>query len=214
MLQIVGASRWPVGSTQDPAHGARCRATTTSRAGSIQLNADQNGDGRIDQWTYLDGNRPMRGEADTDGDGRIDRWEYFDAASALSASARRAAATGWKTRGRIRRRPGRAKRTSSTSRDSRSACSDHREYFRGETLLRTEDDTNGDGRIDKWERYEASVLREAAFDTSFVHGRADRRVLYDEKGRFVTLKRIRMVTARSCVGAGEASRRLSPGASK
>src|SRR5687767_15814950 len=50
----------------------------------IQLNADQNGDGRIDQWTYLDGNRPIRGEADTDDDGRIDRWEYFDASAVLT----------------------------------------------------------------------------------------------------------------------------------
>ena len=61
---------------------------------------------------------------------------------------------------------------------------DHREYFRGETLLRTEDDTNGDGRIDQWQRYDGPVLREAAFDTSFQRGRADRRVQYDEKGRF------------------------------
>src|SRR5690242_2927807 len=38
----------------------------------IQLSADQNGDGRIDQITYLDGNRPLRGEGDADGDGRID----------------------------------------------------------------------------------------------------------------------------------------------
>ena len=49
----------------------------------VQLSADQNGDGRIDQWTYLDGNRPLRGEADLDADGRVDRWEYFDAQAAL-----------------------------------------------------------------------------------------------------------------------------------
>ena len=49
----------------------------------VQVGADQNGDGRLDQWTYLDGPRTLRGEADADGDGRIDRWEYFDAASVL-----------------------------------------------------------------------------------------------------------------------------------
>ena len=49
----------------------------------VQLSADQNGDGVVDQWTYLDGNRPWRGEADTDGDGRVDRWEYFDANAQL-----------------------------------------------------------------------------------------------------------------------------------
>ena len=41
----------------------------------IQLSADQDGDGRIDQLTYLDGNRVLRGEADTDGDGRSDKRE-------------------------------------------------------------------------------------------------------------------------------------------
>jgi hypothetical protein len=49
----------------------------------VQLSADQDGDGRADQWTYLDGNRPLRGEADTDADGRVDRWEYFDANAQL-----------------------------------------------------------------------------------------------------------------------------------
>src|SRR3954467_1452908 len=50
----------------------------------IQLSADQNGDGRLDQWTYLDGNRVLRGEAGSDGDGPIDRWEYFDANAQLT----------------------------------------------------------------------------------------------------------------------------------
>lgn len=45
----------------------------------VQLSADQDGDGRADQWTYLDGNRPLRGEADANADSRIDRWEYFNA---------------------------------------------------------------------------------------------------------------------------------------
>ena len=43
----------------------------------VQMSADQNGDGRFDQWTFLDGNRPLRGESDADGDGRIDRWEVL-----------------------------------------------------------------------------------------------------------------------------------------
>ena len=70
----------------------------------------------------------------------------------------------------------------------RDRALDRHEYFRGETLVRDEEDTNGDGRIDKWERYEGAVLREAAFDTSFLQGRADRRVLYDAKGRFAAVE--------------------------
>jgi hypothetical protein len=149
----------------------------------VQLIADQNGDGRTDQWTYLDGTRPIRGEADTDGDGRIDRWEYFDIASALTRVGSSSRGDGvedtWTD-------PTPSKDGESivlTSRH-RDRVFDHREFFRGQALVRIEDDTNGDGRIDKWERYEGSVLREAAFDTSFSRGRADRRAIYDEQGRF------------------------------
>ena len=64
----------------------------------------------------------------------------------------------------------------------RDRLADRHEYFRGGQLVRAEEDTNADGRIDKWERYESAVLREASFDTTFVKGRPDRRVIYDAKG--------------------------------
>ena len=150
----------------------------------IQLSADQNGDGRTDQWTYLDGTRPIRGEADTDGDGRIDRWEYFDAASALVRVGTSSRGDGVEDTWAYAAPTPDGESMVITSR-RRDRMFDHREYFRGQALVRTEDDTNSDGRVDKWERYEALVLREAAFDMSFTRGRADRRVLYDARGKFV-----------------------------
>ena len=153
----------------------------------IQLNADQNGDGRIDQWSYVDGSRPIRGEADTDGDGRIDRWEYFDASSALTLVGTSIRGDGVEDTWTYPSPSATGETVVVTSRN-RDRALDHREYFRGETLLRTEDDTNDDGRIDTWQRYEGAVLREAAFDTSFERGRADRRVQYDEQGRFAYLE--------------------------
>ena len=149
----------------------------------IQLSADQNGDGRIDQWTYLDGTRPVRGEADTDDDGRIDRWEYFDAAAALTLVGTSSRGDGVEDTWTYPAPSADGETQVVTSR-RRDRVFDHREFYRGEALVRTEDDTNSDGRIDKWERYEGSVLREAAFDTTFQHGRADRRVRYDDQGRF------------------------------
>ena len=150
----------------------------------VRLMADQNGDGRADQWTYMDGNQPLRGEADQDADGRIDRWEYFDAQSALvlvGTSSRGdgiedtwtwpAPTSGGEMHTAISRR--------------RDRHRDRHEYLRDNVLVRAEEDTNGDGRIDKWERYEAGALREAAFDTSFTTGRADRRVRYDAQGSTV-----------------------------
>jgi hypothetical protein len=147
----------------------------------LQLSADQNGDGRIDQWTYLDGNRPLRGESDLDADGRIDRWEYFDTQAALILVGTSSRGDGvedtW-----TRPSPNAAGEVHVSTARLRDRLADRHEYFRGDQLVRAEEDTNGDGRIDKWERFEDGSLREASFDTSFMTGRPDRRVVYDAKG--------------------------------
>ena len=152
----------------------------------VRLSADQNGDGRLDQWTYLDGNRPLRGEADTDGDGRIDRWEYFDANAQLvrvgSSSRNDGVEDTWTL---VQPRGGTSEIDRSRNRDRHV---DRREFFMANALLRAEEDANGDGLTDRWERYDRGTLREVAFDTSFAAGRADRRVLYDEQGRFVAVE--------------------------
>ena len=153
----------------------------------IQLNADQNGDGRIDQWTYLDGTQPVRGEADTDADGRIDRWEYFDDGAALTMIGASSLGDGIEDTWTYATPTPDGETLIVTSRN-RDRAFDRREFYRGGALVRTEEDTNRDGRIDKWQRYEGAVLREAAFDTSFTRGRADRRVQYDARGRFVQVE--------------------------
>lgn len=152
----------------------------------VQLSADQNGDGRIDQWTYLDGTRPLRGEADADADGRIDRWEYFDAQSALVAIGTSSRNDGIEdTWTRPAAPDGEVHVTHSRRRD-RSL--DRHEFYRGQSLVRAEEDTNADGAIDRWDRYEGGVLREAAFDTTFAAGRPNRRAVYDAQGRFVMVE--------------------------
>ena len=147
----------------------------------LQLSADQNGDGRFDQWTYLDGNRPLRGEADLDADGRIDRWEYFDAQGALvligTASRGDGVEDTW-----TRPQPTAAGEVHVSTSRLRDRLADRHEYFVAGALVRAEEDTNADGRIDKWERFVGGALREASFDTSFTAGRPDRRVVYDGKG--------------------------------
>ena len=153
----------------------------------LRLSADQNGDGRIDQWTYLDGTRPIRGEADADGDGRIERWEYFDARSTLELVGTSSRNDGIEdTWAWAAPAPdGELHVARSRQRDRRL---DRHEYFRGGTLARVEEDTNHDGAIDKWERYDRSVLREVGFDTTFKNGRPDRRLVYDARGRFVKVE--------------------------
>jgi hypothetical protein len=153
----------------------------------VQLSADQNGDGRLDQWTYLDGWRVFRGEADSDGDGRIDRWEYFDDQSRLVRIGGSSRGDGvedmWTDPAPTAQ--GEVHIARSLQRDRRP---DRHEYLRGEVLVRVEEDTNADGRIDKWDRYEGAVLREVAFDTTFTSGRPDRRVIYGARGQFVAVE--------------------------
>lgn len=152
----------------------------------VQLVADQNGDGRADQWSYLDGRRPLRGEADTDGDGRIDRWEYFNSVSALThvgtSSRNDGVEDTWMpaviTNGE--RQVARSRK--------RDRQIDRREFYRDDAMVRVEEDTNADGLVDKWERHEGTVLREVALDTSVRIGRPDRRLLYDAKGQFQAIE--------------------------
>ena len=148
----------------------------------IQLSADQDRDGRFDQWTYLIGNRPLRGEADLDADGRIDRWEYFDDQARLihvgSSSASDGIEDTWDWVAQVN---GESRRDLSRQRDRQI---DRREFRRGDDLARAEEDSNADGRPDRWDRYEAQVMREAAFDTTFARGRPNYRLFYDAKGQF------------------------------
>ena len=152
----------------------------------IQLSADQNGDGARDQWTYLEGNRPLRGEGDADGDGRIDRWEYFDAQARLTQVGTSSANDGvedtWTWVAPVN---GEARVDRSRRRDRQI---DRREFYKGETLVRAEEDTNMDGRIDKWERYEGGRLIEAAFDTTLLREKADRRLKYDAQGKVIAIE--------------------------
>lgn len=156
----------------------------------VRLSADQNGDGRLDQWTYLEGNRPLRGEADVDGDGRIDRWEYFNADAALVAIGTSSLGDGiedtWTQVAPTA--AGEAHVARSRQRDRQL---DRHEYFKDNVLVRAEEDTNADGRIDRWDRYEGSVMREVLLDTTFLKGKADRRLLYDAQGRFTLAEAVR-----------------------
>lgn len=150
----------------------------------VQLSADQNGDGRLDQWTYLEGNRPLRGEADANADGRIDRWEYFSVESRLVVVGTSSLDDGIEdTWAEVA--PTAAGELHLARSRRRDRQRDRHEYFRDTALVRVEEDTNADGHIDRWDRYEGPILREAAFDTTLAGHNPDRRVLYDERGRFL-----------------------------
>jgi hypothetical protein len=155
----------------------------------IQLSADQDGDGAIDQWTYMNGNFPLRGEADTNRDGRIDRWEYFDVNAKLIMIGSSSFNDGIEdTQTYVAAQDGLRRVDISHRRDR---VFDRRELYRDAQLAQVIEDTNFDGRPDKWERYEGATLREAAFDTSFANARPDTRMVFDERGHFVAIEQDR-----------------------
>jgi len=152
----------------------------------VRLDWDSNADGRVDQRTYLIGNVALRSEIDGDGDGRVDRWEYVDPRGALVSVGTSSRNDGIEDRWtRTATIDGERLVEISTG---RSQQIDRREYFRETTLVRAEEDTNDDGRTDKWERYGAGILRQMELDTTKRFGRSDRRLVYGADGQFSHLE--------------------------
>jgi hypothetical protein len=180
-IAIVAASVSCIGFADAP---APCYEASSHRL--VRLDADVNGDGVIEQRTYLNGNVPFRTEIDTDADGRVDRWEYVDARAQVMRVG-----TSSRNDGREDQwvfpasDDGLVRVDRSTERTSRV---DRREFYRGDLIERAEEDTNQDGVFDKWERFDGGVVREIAYDTTHSTGRADRRLVYDAQGKYLRLE--------------------------
>jgi hypothetical protein len=184
---------------------ATTKATYDERTGQLkELTSDANANGRIDTWTEMDGSRPVRSRMDRNEDGRIDRWEYYDASGRLVkvGFSRRDAGKpdAWAEPGA----------DGTISRVLVSSSADEGKIDRWETfdpaapdrLIAVEEDTNHDGRPDKWEKYAAGQLQVASFDEN-ADGRADRQLTYragelaliesapDSKGQFTRRVEVR-----------------------
>ncbi len=168
---------------------ATTKPTYDERTGRLkELTSDANANGRIDTWTEMDGRRPVQSRMDRNEDGRIDRWEYYAADGRLMRV------------GYSRRDDGKPDAWAEPSADGRisrvlvSSTGDQTKIDRWETydpaaadaLTAVEEDTNLDGRPDKWETYVAGALRTAAFDENG-DGRPDRRLTY-ETGALVLIE--------------------------
>jgi hypothetical protein len=121
----------------------------TGRLTRIAFDADKNGTN--ESVSYMDGTTIVRVELDTDDNGAIDRWEFYTPARTIEKV------------GFSRRNDGvmdavtfyNADRTIhhieiSTQRNGRF---DKTEFYEHNALVRSEEDTIGDGRADKWETW-------------------------------------------------------------
>jgi hypothetical protein len=197
-LLIAGAACL-VASCSDP-DAERVKRTTIptydKKTGKLtQLTYDRNHNGVIDTWTDMDGTRPVMSRIDLNEDGRIDRWEYYDANGKLLKV------------GFSRKDDGKpdawafAGPDDKVSRVEISSTGDEKKIDRWEhydasqvgprgdptgALVSAEEDTNGDGRPDKWVTYENGEIKSVAFDEN-ADGKPDRRLNYSG-GRLVSIE--------------------------
>jgi hypothetical protein len=189
-LTILCAALVGLSACSDP-ETERIKKTTLptydSKTGRLaEFTYDNNKHGRIDTWTDMDGTRPLRSRMDLDEDGKIDRWEYYDDKGALTKV------------GFSRKKDGKvdawafARADGKVDRIEMSSTADERKIDRWEhydptkpgvgpngegALVRSEEDTNADGKPDKWETYANGGIESVAFDEN-ADGRPDRRLTY------------------------------------
>jgi hypothetical protein len=165
---------------------ATTKPTYDKQTGKLkELTYDANKNGRIDTWTDMDGTRPLRSRVDRNEDGKIDRWEYYDEKGQLLKVGFSRKDDGkvdaWAFSGPDRK----LQRIEITSSGDEKKI-DRWEYYDASkstgpdntgALVRSEEDTNADGKPDKWETYENGGIKTAAFDEDG-DGKPDRRLTY------------------------------------
>jgi antitoxin component YwqK of YwqJK toxin-antitoxin module len=162
---------------RDTPEKAGITATYDSKTGKLtELAYDSNHNGKVETWTEMDGNRPVRTRIDTNEDGKIDRWEYYDAGSKLVKIGFSRSDAGKPDAWAFSGDDGKTRRVEISSTFDEHKI-DRWEHYLGESITAAEEDTDHDGRIDKWEAYSDGALETAAFDENG-DGKADRRLTY------------------------------------
>jgi len=161
----------------------------------VQLTYDRNHNGKIDTWTDMDGTRPILSRIDLNEDGKIDRWEYYDEKGQIIKVGFSRKDDGKPDAWAYAGPDGKVSRVEISSTGDEKKIDRWEHYDASQTgpkgdptgaLVSAEEDTNGDGRPDKWETYENGTIKTVAFDEKGV-GYATRRLTY-EKGQLVLIE--------------------------
>lgn len=159
-------------SANQPPGDTRTTPVYSKETGRLEtLISDHNGDGAPDTWAHMDGAVVKSIEIDRDGDGRPDRWEYYMPAPAGGATGGPASLID---------------HADEANGPDRTTVT-RREFFLKGALQRTEEDTDHDGKFDKWEYYDGNVLTRVEFDLEG-HGYPDRRLVYGPDGNVVRVE--------------------------
>ncbi len=157
----------------------------------VELTYDKNHDGRVDTWVTMDGARPISARIDSDEDGKIDRWEDYDAQGRLTKAGESRARNGkpdmWAYMGPDGK-PERIEFLEVSNVTGREGVV-RREFYRGGVEVRAEEDTDGDGVMDRWEQFDNGRLKTVEFDDNRKRdGVPVQRFTYDARGALVLIE--------------------------
>jgi hypothetical protein len=169
---LVAATITSACGSAEPAVGQVTPIYSPKTGKLAELTADRDGDGRIDTWAEMDGAHLLSVKIDRHGTGRPDRWEYYEAGSP--------AAAGRPTNGAAFERGAVLSRAEEANGPDGTTVSRH-EYYVSGVISRVEEDSDFDGRVDKWEFYEHGALVRMDLDLRGT-GKADRRFVYRADG--------------------------------
>ncbi len=184
----------------------RVKATTqasydpaTGRLSEITF--DRNKNGRIDTWTKVDGSRPISSEIDTNEDGKIDRWEEYGPDGKLVKVQWERPKPKTAADQTMQGRPdavayigadGQAEKIEylevSELDPTRTLRVVRREFYRGTHMFRAEEDTLGDGVMDRFENYDDTARMVSVEFDETGDGKPDRKLTYGADGRIVSIE--------------------------
>jgi len=168
---LLGA--WACGGSSLPPVAGTATPVYNPQTGQLeQLVSDTNNDGVVDTRAHMEGVLVKYIEIDRDFDGKFDRTEFYRDAPGTPAAARSPDG---------RSVLDRAEETNGGEVVTR------REFYVDGVVRRVEEDTDVDGRTDKWEEFEEGRLVTLALDLAGA-GRPTRRLIYDRGGNVVRLE--------------------------
>jgi hypothetical protein len=178
-----------------------CSRPTTETAydpetGRLQkLVFDYTKNGTNETTAVMDGTRIVRVELDLDENGRVERWDFYGTDRRIQKVGLSSFNDGVMDSQAYYAPDGRLARIDVSS--QRDGVFDRTEFYEHGTLLRSHDDTNRDGRPDKWDTYEprrdvpagepAFAITSTAFDDTG-SGRPERRFVYGAGGAIVRVE--------------------------
>ena len=172
------SARDPAAASYDPENG-RLRTLAT----------DTNRNGTADAVSYMDGARIQRIELDLDENGQVERWDFYAAGGQLEKVGLSRENDGLMDAQAFYGRSGALERLELSTR--RDGVFDRLEYYEDGILTASTEDTDRDGRPDKWDTYRAVTtgapgepgyaITATSVDLSG-SGRPERRFLYGPGG--------------------------------